>query len=362
VIFVKQFDFTGLTICARDDTAKKAAALFADEIQRRTGAKTAITCEISAPCVSFSLCESTDKDAFCLDLSGGLLRVSAPGIRALIFGYSYFLRKSTYVNGRITLIKDISGKYAPDKSIRGHQLGYRDINNTYDAWSLEQFRRYYLDMMMFGSNTVEHIPGGCRNALMKYDADELCVMAAELADEFDLDVSLWYPNDDLSVEESVAIRKAFFERCPRLDVVFPPGGDPGDYPGDEFVERVVAISHALKEAKPTAQMWPSAQKPHSEPNWGEDFIGEMEKLPDEIDGVITGPNRAFPLDELRRRLPAKYPIRLYPDLTHNVRCEYPVHFERDDWHYALTTALSRESVNPRPTEYRLIHRLTRRHC
>ena len=87
----------------------------------------------------------------------------------------------------------------------------------------------------------------------------------------------------------------------------------------------------------------------------------MEKLPDEIDGIITGPNCAMPLHELRKRLPMKYPIRLYPDITHNVRCEYPVHFDRDDWHYALASTLSREAINPRPAEYRTIHRLTRQY-
>ena len=45
----------------------------------------------------------------------------------------------------------------------------------------------------------------------------------------------------------------------------------------------------------------------------------------------------------------------------NLRCEYPVHFDRDDWHFALTTGLSRECTNPRPREYRQIHRLTRRY-
>ena len=122
-----------------------------------------------------------------------------------------------------------------------------------------------------------------------------------------------------------------------------------------------AISNALREEKPNAQMWPSAQAPHSQPTWGEDFISKMSELPDEIDGVITGPNRAFPLSVLRRKLPSKYPIRLYPDITHNVRCEYPVHFLSDDWHYSLTTTLSRESINPRPREYNLIHRITRRY-
>jgi hypothetical protein len=55
-----------------------------------------------------------------------------------------------------------------------------------------------------------------------------------------------------------------------------------------------------------------------------DYEKLMKEKPSFIDGVITGPNAAFPLDILRRYLPSEYPIRLYPDITHNVRCEYPV--------------------------------------
>ncbi|MCR5485609.1 MAG: hypothetical protein K6F09_08440, partial [Clostridiales bacterium] len=66
--------------------------------------------------------------------------------------------------------------------------------------------------------------------------------------------------------------------------------------------------------------------------------------------------------ELRRLLPEKYPIRYYPDITHNLRCEIPVHFDRNDWHYAFAAALGRESVNPRPTEYRRLQRIVRPYC
>ena len=50
-------------------------------------------------------------------------------------------------------------------------------------------------------------------------------------------------------------------------------------------------------------------------------------------------------------------MRFYPDITHNVRCEYPVNFLRDDWHFAYAATLSRESINPRPTELLTLHRL-----
>jgi len=361
------FDFTNLSIIAADEECKKAAGLFAEEIKLRTGVLPKISnAFISSPAIVFKLCDESclpNKDSYLLELDGAALNISAFGIRGLIFGYSFFLRKTIYETGKVILIKDISGKYIPEMKMRGHQLGYRTTPNTYDAWSFDDYYRYYRDMMFFGCNMCEQMPNEglkqVKNRLMKYDVEELLVEASRLADELDMDVSIWYPNNEESIPDAVARRKKVFEIMPRLDVVFPPGGDPGDFEADEFLERCVAISKALKEVHPNAQMWPSAQKPHTIPEWGDDFIEYMEKLPCEIDGVITGPNRAFTLDELRRKLPIKYPIRLYPDITHNVRCEYPVHFNRDDWHYSLTTALSRECINPRPTEYRLIHRLTR---
>ncbi len=361
------YDFTDLSVSAADDICEKAGALFAGEIELRTGKKPGKAVP-GSPSVRFDLCGEgrlPDKDCYLLALEGSVLNISATGLRGLIFGYSYFLRKTVYEQGKITLIKDISGEYVPDMKIRGHHYGYCTLANSYEAWDLDDYYRYYRDMMFFGCNINEQVMfreiSQKKNKLMKYNMEEMLAGASKLADDLDLDYSVWYYNDNESLEEAVERRRKVFEQIPRLDAVFPPGGDPGDYPAGEFVERCIAISKVLKETHPHAGMWPSAQQPRIFPNWGEEFMACMEKLPDEIDGIVTGPNRAFTLDELRRRLPAKYPIRIFQDLTHNVRCEYPVHFNRDDWHYSLTTALSRECINPRPTEFRLIHRLTRRY-
>lgn len=342
----------------------KATELFSDEIRLRNGNIAISFCDQNDANLLFVEDASLSKDSYSIICSDEKTTFFASGIRGFIFAFGMFLRKIEKNGDAILLTDDISGVYSPDKTIRGHQIGYRTTPNTYDAWSYEDYRRYYLDMMFFGSNTVEHIPYergvSKRNRLMKYDEEEFIVNASAMADEFDLDVSVWHPNNDgETVEFAVERRRKLYEKMPRLNVVFPPGGDPGELQPEEFVLRCREIAKAAKSAHPDCQMWPSAQQPHSIPDWGIRFIGEMEKLPDEIDGVIIGPNKAFPIDDLRRRLPAKYPLRLYPDITHNVRCEYPVHFDRDDWHFALTTGLSRECTNPRPREYRLIHRLTR---
>lgn len=358
-----KYDFSFLSVTATGEAAEYARELFSEEIEMRAGYK---PFEGGEPCVELVADASVaDKDSYAIEQDGSHIKITAAGIRGLIYGYSYFLRKCVFANNKITLIRNIAGTYVPDKKIRGHQCGYRSLPNTYDAWGPEEYFRFYRDIMAFGCNTCEHIPSSKmdeNNPLMKYHPLELATAASELADKVDMDVSCWYPNnDDEDEETALASRRKVFETLPRIDAIFPPGGDPGEMDGDDFVKRCIKISKVLKEIKPDAGMWPSAQAPHSNITWPEDFMGEMNKLPDEIDGIITGPNHAFMMDDLRRKLPSKYPIRFYPDITHNLRCEYPVHFDRDDWHYALASTLSRESVNPRPTEFRLLHRLTRQY-
>ena len=303
-------------------------------------------------------CEIKNKDEYRIDELENSIEISANGTRGLIFGICMLLRKCENRAGRMILIRSISGVFCPVKKIRGHQLGYRPTPNAYDAWDTKDYRKYYIDIMAFGGNTVEHIPANEKqNSLMKYTSSEMSAKCAEIADDYDLDVSLWYPNTEDTMDETLANRKKTFSEIPRIDYVFPPGGDPGDLPADEFFKRVACIKNLLSDKFPNAQVWPSAQAPHSIPDWGEAFIKELDKSP-KIDGVIMGPNHAFPIHELRKRVPSKYPIRLYTDITHNVRCEYPVHFDRDDWHFALASTHSRESINPRPCELQLLHRLS----
>ena len=65
--------------------------------------------------------------------------------------------------------------------------------------------------------------------------------------------------------------------------------------------------------------------------------------PDWLRGVVTGPGSP-PIAETRYRLPKKYLHRNYPDITHNVRCDYPV----QNWDQAYMLTIGREGINPRP--------------
>lgn len=356
------YDFTLLNIEAHNDEQIKAANLFAHELLRRTGRIFNVCKTAPSPKISFLSDEKAhDKDTYLIEQSESQITITASGIRGFIFGYSLFLRKSIFKDGKIALTEDLSGKYTPQKTIRGHQIGYNSTPNSYDAWSDEQYYRYILDMAAFGANTVELTsdPGKEKpNKLLKHGFEELNRLVSSFADTIDIDISLWQPNrGDATPEAALARREKIYKELPRLNIVFPPGGDPGNLPADVFADRCKKMSEILRKYHPDAQMHPSMQAPHDIKNWGEDFLKALESEPDEINGIIYGPNHAFPIHETRKRLPEKYPLRFYPDISHNLRCEYPVNFLEDDWHFAFANALSRESVNPRPTELRTLHRI-----
>ena len=62
----------------------------------------------------------------------------------------------------------------------------------------------------------------------------------------------------------------------------------------------------------------------------------------------------YSLAELRERLPKRYPIRHYPDITHSLHSQYPVH----DWDLAFALTEGRETINPRPIAETAIFRMT----
>ena len=70
----------------------------------------------------------------------------------------------------------------------------------------------------------------------------------------------------------------------------------------------------------------------------------MRTEPKWLGGVVFGPQVRVSLKQLREAIPARYPIRHYPDITHCRQCQYPV----PDWDVAHAITSSREAINPRP--------------
>lgn len=347
------------------DKEKYAAELLAEEIEIRIGKTPAIYKNCDGNCfVELKLAEENESESFSLAQNGKKITVTAHRLRGLIYGYSLFLRKCIVKNGELVLTKDVTGNYSPYMQIRGHQLSYTDMNNTYETWDEKQFERYIRDLMMFGTNTIEGVLGKDKEPtpLMKYNFAEITKIKSEICRRLDINFSMWSPfYEKYSNEETAAALHENCDSITKIDFFFPPGGDPGDMKAADFLERCKFIKSEFQKEFPNIQLWPSAQAPHQYEDWGKCFINEMSKLPKEIDGLIYGPNHPFTLDEMRRSIDTRYPIRHYPDIGHNVRCEIPVHFDRDDWHYAYASTLSREAINPRPSEYRLVHRLSRQY-
>lgn len=351
-------------IQAYSAAAMRAASLLKTELAERLPGfrNTANADEFT---LMFSVSPELGKEQYRIACGPRSLTVYAASLRGFIYAVGRFLRKCEFRNGDVLIPETLPGFFSPDKTIRGHQLGYRHCANTYDAWNKADFRRYSLELMYFGMNTVEHIPKTNDDPpapLMKHDENELLREVSLDADALDLDVSLWIPNDTADLAASLKKRKEIFENTPRINAVFIPGSDPGDLPAGDLKTHCLAIARLLHETHPDAKLWVSAQAPHNAPGWGESFLEQFSSVPEqEVAGVITGPNHAFDPDTLRRRLPSGIPVRFYPDITHNVRCEYPVHFQEDDWHYAYAAALSRECINPRPMEYHKLHRIFARY-
>ena len=357
--------FNDIVISASKDKEIFAAELFAEELEMRTGKAPVVVSKPEGECyIELKLFDESDSEDFRIEQGGKKITVTAHRLRSLIYGYSMFLRKSVVRDGELVLTKDISGDYSPYMPVRGHQLSYTDMNNTYEAWDEKQYERYIRELMMFGMNTVEGCLGKDEKPtkLMKYSFEEITKLKSAICQRLDIDFSMWSPftskrSDDDSAEYLVETCKDI----PEFNIFFPPGGDPGDLQAEDFFKRCKTVKRELNKHFPDMELWPSAQAPHEYDDWGDRFIKEMAKLPEEIDGVVYGPNHPFTLDTMRRSIDLKYPIRYYPDVGHNVRCEIPVHFDREDWHYAYASTLSREAVNPRPSEYRLVHRLTKQY-
>ncbi|HSO87065.1 MAG TPA: hypothetical protein VLQ91_10965, partial [Draconibacterium sp.] len=246
---------------------------------------------------------------------------------------------------------------SPEYPLRGHQFGYRNTANSWDAWKVEQFDQHFREQILFGANSFENIPfqEGPPSVHMKIPREEMNIHLSEICNKYDADYWIWAPADiDLKDKKlrqaELDQHEAFYKKCPRLDGVFFPGGDPGEnHPADvmPFLEELTAILHKYH---PNATMWISLQGFEEEKvKYFFDYLNE--KSPDWLTGVVYGPSSP-PVDLERQLLPAKYKHRLYPDLTHTVSCQYPV--KRWDQAFALT--LGRECTNPQPLYYAEVFR------
>ena len=162
---------------------------------------------------------------------------------------------------------------------------------------------------------------------MKYPRTEMNLKFAELCDKYDLDHWIWVPvlvKLPEAAEETAFLeqQEAYYRQVKRLDAIFVPGGDPGDNKAHlllPFLERMAAL---VTKYHPDAKIWLSLQHFKSD---DVDFLFAYldQHKPSWFGGLVMGPGSP-PMESTRRRLPDPYQLRWYPDITHTVRCQYPV--------------------------------------
>ena len=283
--------------------------------------------------------------------------------RGLLYATGRLLRTLDIRRGSIRLPEPLRLATAPRYPIRGHQLGNRTLNNTVDAWTVPQWEQYFRDLAVFGTNAVELLPPRANeNKESPHSRLPLLDMMAEcsrLLDDYGMDVWIWYPalekdySDPATVEKELAEWTKVYARLPRIDAVFVPGGDPGHTHPKLLLPFLEKQAQALRKYHPKAQMWISPQGWDKE--WLDEFIARLNTGLPWLNGVVHGPGVRVSIKELRALVPARYHLRTYPDITHTVRCSYPV----PDWDPAWAFTLGREPINPRPLAQQAIFQATR---
>jgi len=377
-------DFTNSVIVTPrklDKLEQKAITVLQEEIQKRTGIQlntatkwpknqqTVIAIgqeeqmkDFAGPYSNiFANGQTLNKEGFRLLIKENVILVAGNDPRGVFYGVGKLLRSLYMKPGSILAPKNLYITTSPRYGIRGHQLGYRPKTNAYDAWDAAQFDQYIRELGIFGTNSIEIIPPRSDDTLtsphMKLPPIEMMIKQAEIIDSYGMDVWIWYPNvgNDYtqpdSVRKELEEREDIFKKLKRIDVVFVPGGDPGDLHPDVLFEWLKKIAKVLNKYHPKAKIWVSPQAFRPTKEWLDAFYKNVNLRYPWFGGVVFGPWVKTPLPEIRRIVNPEIPIRRYPDITHSISCQYPV----KDWDLAFAITLGRECYNPRPAAEKVIH-------
>ena len=279
--------------------------------------------------------------------------VAGHDARGVLYAVGRLLRALRMERRRIELPLPLSVDTAPRWPLRGHQLGYRPLANSYTGWDVPQWERYIRELALWGANAIELLPpntGGAADS-PHHPLPRIEMMAAmsRIAASYGLDVWVWHPalGDDYSKPETVqaALNEwaDVYSRLERVDAVFVPGGDPGHTPPAllfPLLERQIAN---VRRFHPKAGLWISPQGFKGD-EMDLFFSYLRDSRPAWLAGVVFGPWVHIDLAEFRARIPSEYPVRYYPDITHTRHCQYPV----PDWDLAFALTQGREPTCPRP--------------
>ena len=343
--------------------SQKAVSMLIEEAGKRTGVywkQVSARPAGSVPAIVVTNAAAGPAEGYRIAVRGKTVRVAGNDARGVLFGVGRLLRELRMARGKVTVPDGFSLRTAPRYRLRGHQLGYRPKSNTYDGWTRSMFEQYIRDLAVFGTNAIELIPPRSDDARWSplFPEPQLKMMAeiSRICADYGLAVWIWYPALDKDYSNPATVEKAVqewavvFRRLPRIDAVFVPGGDPGHTPPRYLLPLLEKQAASLRRYHPKAQMWLSPQG-FSQP-WMDDLFAALRREPAWLSGIVYGPGNRIGLPELRKLIPARCPIRHYPDITHTAHNQYSV--PRWDLAFALTEG--REPIDPRPVDEAIIFR------
>ena len=289
-----------------------------------------------------------------LTLETGLVIVAGNDARGVLFGAGRLLRLMDYSREKVSLPNSVNLSTSPKYPLRGHQLGYRAKTNSYDGWSAPMWEQYFRDLIIFGTNAIELLPPVSDDDLdsphFPMDPMKMMIKMSGLAKAYGIECWIWYPAMEKDYGDKATVDKALKEwgnvlrQLPKVDAVFVPGGDPGHTSPKNLFPMLEKQTAQLKTLHPGAKMWMSPQGFNAA--WMNDFYTIMRTEPTWLEGIVFGPQQFESLDDLRAKVPKRFKMRFYPDITHSAWAQYPV----PDWDFAYVATLNREPINPRPVD------------
>ncbi len=296
-------------------------------------------------------------------VAGKAVFVAGNDPRGVLFGVGRLLRAMHMTRDKVCVSGSLDITTAPKYPLRGHQLGFRPKVNTYDGWTVPMWEQYLRDLAVFGTNAIELLPPRTDDDSDSphFPKSQIDMMKAvsQLADDYGLDVWVWYPAMGVNYAKPETIQAALDEwrdvlsKLPRVDAVFVPSGDPGHLAPAHLFDFLEKAAVAVRSAHPKTQLWVSTQSFNLEGT--AEFLDLLKtRQPSWLNGIAYGPQNRIPLPDLRQAVPKTYPIRHYPDITHSVQCQFPM----GQWDPAYGFTEQREVINPRPVDFANIIRQT----
>lgn len=286
----------------------------------------------------------------------GLLVIAGQDERGLLFGVGWLLRNLPEQG----LPHPAAFFSAPERPVRGYQIGYRMKNNTYDAWTLQQFEQQARDLAVFGMNTIQVIApvsdDDRTSPLFHAPPQEVITGLSAMTVRYGLRFDLYYPEmannyrDPVQVQTELDRFEGLVKSLPKVDSLHVPGGDPGHTAPEVLFPLLQKEALILRRYHPDAQVWVSAQGFTQERF--ERFYQLLNQNPAWLTGVFFGPQSRDGQPEERRRIPKQYPLEFYPDIGHTMHAQFPV----PDWDPLFALTEGREPICPRPRQFTYIYR------